>query len=273
MTQPILTVSHVTKNFPVRTGLFNHGLVRAVDDISVSEEPGQAMALVGESGSGKTTVAKLALKLESPTSGVIHFDRINLMAMSAAALKSYRRQVQAVFQNPYSSLNPRLPVKMLIGEPILAHEFISRAELSRRVGSILELVGLPQNAAGLYPYEFSGGQRQRIAIGRALALRPKLIVLDEPTSALDVSMRAQILNPVGGYPGGIRANLSLDRSRSRAGWALLHDCGSHVFGKSGGDGKCGASVLAATTSIHAGSFGIGPSPRSGSLPRRPGDQR
>jgi oligopeptide/dipeptide ABC transporter ATP-binding protein len=194
MTQPILTVSHVTKIFSVRTGLFNHGLVRAVDDVSFSVEPGQTMALVGESGSGKTTVARLALRLESPTSGMIHFDGINLMMMDAAALKSYRRQVQAVFQNPYSSLNPRLPVKMLIGEPILAHESVSRAELSRRVGSILELVGLPQNAAGLYSHEFSGGQRQRIAIGRALALRPRLIVLDEPTSALDVSMRAQILN-------------------------------------------------------------------------------
>jgi oligopeptide/dipeptide ABC transporter ATP-binding protein len=194
MTQPILTLSHVTKNFPVRTGLFNHGLVRAVDDVSFSVGPGQTMALVGESGSGKTTVAKLALKLENPTSGVIHFDGINLTMMDRATLKSYRRQVQAVFQNPYSSLNPRLPVRMLIGEPILAHESLSRVELSRRVGSILELVGLPQTAAGLYPHEFSGGQRQRIAIGRALALRPKLIVLDEPTSALDVSMRAQILN-------------------------------------------------------------------------------
>jgi oligopeptide/dipeptide ABC transporter ATP-binding protein len=192
--KPILTFSHVIKDYSVRTGFLRRDRLRAVEDVSFSIEPGQTMALGGESGSGKTTVAKLALNLEHPTSGTVFFDGADLLQMGTAGIRAYRKQVQAVFQNPYSSLNPRLRVDMLIGEPILAHESISRADLRQRVGRILELVGLPARAAGLYPHEFSGGQRQRIAIGRALALHPKLIILDEPTSALDVSMRAQIVN-------------------------------------------------------------------------------
>ena len=152
------------------------------------------MALVGESGCGKTTIAKLVLLLEHPTGGSIQFEGQDVTALRGASLKAYRRQVQAVFQDPYASLNPRLLVGGIIAEPILAHERPGRAALRRRVEEVLDVVGLPASAASLYPHEFSGGQRQRIAIARALALRPRLLVLDEPVSALDVSIRAQVLN-------------------------------------------------------------------------------
>ena len=172
----------------------HYGAVKAVDGVSLTVPEGQTLALVGESGCGKTTLAKLILMLEQPTGGRILFDGRDLAQMSRAELKGYRRQVQAVFQDPYASLNPRLRVSGIIAEPILAHEQPDRASLKRRIDELLDHVGLPASAASLFPHEFSGGQRQRIAIARALALRPRLMVLDEPVSALDVSIRAQVLN-------------------------------------------------------------------------------
>ncbi len=194
MTQAILEVDRLSKVFSVPHGLVARAAVRAVDDVSFSIAPGQTLAIVGESGSGKTTVSKLILGLEQPTSGQIRFEGHDIQNMDRAAHKHYRRQVQAVFQNPYESLNPRLRVRTIIGEPVMAHERVSAAELDKRVAQALEVVGLPASAAQLFPHEFSGGQRQRIAIARALVLRPRLLVLDEPISALDVSIRAQILN-------------------------------------------------------------------------------
>ncbi len=191
----LLQLEGVTKHFPVGGGLRGPRLwVRAVEDLSLSIAPGETYALVGESGSGKTTVARLALLLEAPTRGVVRFEGKNLARLTTAEHRAYRRQVQAVFQDPYASLNPRLKVGAIVSEPMLAHHTARGAELKRKVGELLELVGLPPAAAQLYPHEFSGGQRQRIAIARALALRPRLLVLDEPVSALDVSIRAQILN-------------------------------------------------------------------------------
>jgi oligopeptide/dipeptide ABC transporter ATP-binding protein len=187
---PLLDVRNLTKLFPVRGG----GAVRAVENISFTIGRGETFALVGESGCGKTTVTKLVLGLEKPTSGAILFDGVDLAAASAAAWRSYRRQVQAVFQDPYSSLNPRLRVHTIIAEPLMAHGIGDRASRRQRVAELLDVVGLPAGAATLYPHEFSGGQRQRIAIARALALKPSFMVLDEPISALDVSIRAQILN-------------------------------------------------------------------------------
>ncbi len=191
----LLEVRDLKKHFRVSSGLLRtSGAVRAVDGVSFSVDAGETFALVGESGCGKTTIAKMVLMLERPTAGAILFEGKDLARMSGAELKAYRRHVQAVFQDPYASLNPRLRVRTIIAEPILAHERPERAALRRRVEEVLDVVGLPAAAADLFPHEFSGGQRQRVAIARALAVNPRCIVLDEPISALDVSIRAQVLN-------------------------------------------------------------------------------
>jgi oligopeptide/dipeptide ABC transporter ATP-binding protein len=193
----LLEVQDLTKHSPARQA-GGKGLVRAVDGVSFCLEAGRTFALVGESGCGKTTIAKLLLLLERPTHGRILFDGRDVLALGRQGVHAYRRQVQAVFQDPSSSLNPRLRISTVLAEPIIAHEgwgvLRDRAALRRRMAELLDIVGLPASAMDYYPHEFSGGQRQRIAVARALALRPRLLVLDEPTSALDVSIRAQIVN-------------------------------------------------------------------------------
>ena len=193
---PLLEARDLVKHFPVRRGLLGGPpkAVRAVDNVSFVIEPGATLGLVGESGCGKTTTAKLVLLLERPTGGEIRFDGVSLAALDAEGLRRYRHSVQAVFQDPYASLNPRMRVGAIIAEPLVTNERLSRADIAARLRKVLDLVGLPARAAELFPHEFSGGQRQRIAIARALTLSPRLIVLDEPVSALDVSIRAQILN-------------------------------------------------------------------------------
>ena len=169
------------------------GVVKAVDGVTLVIDKGETFALVGESGCGKSTLAKLILRLLPLAGGRITFDGEDIGKLAGRRAKRYRARVQAVFQDPYSSLNPRLKVKTILAEPLLAHG-VSRRAAAARSDRVLALVGLPASAAGLYPHEFSGGQRQRIAIARALVLEPELVVLDEPISALDVSIRAQILN-------------------------------------------------------------------------------
>jgi oligopeptide/dipeptide ABC transporter ATP-binding protein len=193
---PLVEVTNLIKHFPVRRGALGWGraLVRAVDAISFSIDAGTTLGLVGESGCGKTTTSKLILGLERPTAGAIRFDGQDVLALGRDAERRYRRSVQAVFQDPYGSLDPRMRVGAIVAEPLVINTEMSAAQRRRRVSELLELVGLPERAASLYPHEFSGGQRQRVAIARSLALEPKLIVLDEPVSALDVSIRAQILN-------------------------------------------------------------------------------
>jgi len=196
MAAPVVEAEGLVKHFPVKRGVLSRqvGLVRAVDDVSFAVEPGRTLGLVGESGCGKTTTAKLVLRLEEPTGGVMRFEGQDLQSLGARGLATYRRSVQAVFQDPYASLSPRMRVGAIVVEPLVTNEPLTAAETRARVARLLELVGLPERAADLFPHEFSGGQRQRIAIARALALSPKLVVLDEPVSALDVSIRAQILN-------------------------------------------------------------------------------
>jgi oligopeptide/dipeptide ABC transporter ATP-binding protein len=198
MAEPLLELSHVVKRFPVTRGVVFRrevAAVRAVDDISFAIAPGETMGLVGETGCGKTTAAKLTVRLIEPTSGAIRFEGDDVTAVRGAALKSLRRQVQIVFQDPYSSLNPRRTVGSIIAEPLIIHETAAGpGERRARVRELMDQVGLSPEHYNRYPHQFSGGQRQRIGIARALALNPRLIVLDEPVSALDVSIQAQVIN-------------------------------------------------------------------------------
>jgi oligopeptide/dipeptide ABC transporter ATP-binding protein len=198
VTNPLLQVEDLVKVFPVTRGAILRravGLVRAVDGVSFAIREGETLGLVGESGSGKTTVARCVLRLVEPSSGRIRFDGEDMTACDAKRLRRFRGDVQIVFQDPYGSLNPRMSIADLVGEPLRFHGLArGRRAVRARVGELLELVGLSAEHAGRYPHAFSGGQRQRIAIARALAAEPKLLILDEPVSALDVSIQAQILN-------------------------------------------------------------------------------
>src|SRR5947207_2334712 len=187
----------LTKHFPAATRFLpgkTRGWIKAVDGVSVQVAAGETLGIVGESGSGKSTLAKLFLLLAQPTAGSLRFDGQEVSTFTKADLARYRRSVQAVFQDPYSSLNPRMRVANIVAEPLPPESSANRAAVREQVAHALELVGLSPASAALYPHEFSGGQRQRIAIARALVTYPRLIILDEPVSALDVSIRAQILN-------------------------------------------------------------------------------
>jgi oligopeptide/dipeptide ABC transporter ATP-binding protein len=192
----ILEVQGLRKYFPVGSGFLSRSkaMLKAVDGISFQIEPGKTYGLVGESGCGKSTTAKVILQLEEPTDGVFFFEGMDATALSREDTRYYKSSVQAVFQDPWASLNPRMRVGSIIGEPLEVNSTMTKNEIRTRVGGLLEEVGLQQYQANLFPHEFSGGQRQRIGVARALALNPKLIILDEPVSALDVSIRAQIMN-------------------------------------------------------------------------------
>jgi len=193
---PLLEVKHLKKHFPIKGGVFSKtiGYVYAVDDINFTLEKGETLGLVGESGCGKSTTGRTILRLIEPTDGTISFEGQDITHLDKGAMRALRREMQIIFQDPYASLNPRMTVGSIIGEPLEIHKIAKGSEKEERVAALLQKVGLRAEDMRKYPHEFSGGQRQRIGIARALALNPKLIVCDEPVSALDVSIQAQVIN-------------------------------------------------------------------------------
>ena len=193
---PLIQVKDLKKYYPVKTGIIPHvtDYVKAVDGVSFSIYEGEILGLVGESGCGKTTTGKLLTGLEKPTEGAILYRGMDILDWTAKEQKKYRTKIQMIFQDPYSSLNPRKHIYEILAAPMLYHGISDKQTVEKDVKELLEMVGMPQSALGRYPHEFSGGQRQRIGIARALSLKPEFIVCDEPVSALDVSVQAQILN-------------------------------------------------------------------------------
>ena len=195
-TQPLLAARGLVKHYPIKGGVMLKEIaaVKAVDDVSLEIHPGETLGLVGESGCGKSTFGRAILRLEEPTAGEVIFDGENILAYDAEQLRALRKKMQIIFQDPFSSLNPRKPVASIVGEPLLVHGMKKRKAREARVLELLRVVGLRQEHMRRYPHMFSGGQRQRIGVARALALNPKLVVCDEAVSALDVSIQAQVLN-------------------------------------------------------------------------------
>jgi oligopeptide transport system ATP-binding protein len=193
---PLIDARNIVKHYPIVGGVLmkQTGSVKAVDGVSLTIGEGETLGLVGESGCGKTTFGRAILRLEEPTSGEIFFQGKNILACSRNQMQALRREMQIIFQDPFSSLNPRKTVGQIIGEPLLVHGVKCRQERDRRVLELLEVVGLRKEQMRRYPHQFSGGQRQRIGVARALALKPKLVVCDEAVSALDVSIQAQVIN-------------------------------------------------------------------------------
>jgi len=192
----LLQVEDLTMHFPIYRGVFQRqvGAVRAVDGVSFDVMRGETLGLVGESGCGKSTTGRAILQLYKPTAGNVHFEGMDLVKLKGEELRQMRRKMQMIFQDPYASLNPRMTVGQLVGEPLMVHNVATGAEISERVAHLLELVNMNPAFATRYPHEFSGGQRQRIGVARALALQPSFIICDEPISALDVSIQAQVVN-------------------------------------------------------------------------------
>jgi oligopeptide/dipeptide ABC transporter ATP-binding protein len=195
-TAPVLEVVDLKKHFPIRRGLLQHigGYVYAVDGVSFAIAPGETLGLVGESGCGKSTVGRTLLRLTEPTAGSVKIDGRDITVLSKAELRPFRRQMQIIFQDPFSSLDPRMSAGSIVGEPLGIHGIASGEARRARVAALFERVGLRKAQMASFPHQFSGGQRQRLGIARALALEPRLIIADEPVSALDVSIQAQVLN-------------------------------------------------------------------------------
>ncbi|MDF2791240.1 MAG: dipeptide transporter ATP-binding protein [Neobacillus sp.] len=194
--EPLITVDGLKTYYPIKKGILSRtvGHIKAVDGVSFSIFEGETLGLVGESGCGKSTIGRSIVRLENPTEGKIFFQGDDITGLSNKQMSDYRSNLQIIFQDPFSSLNPRKRIKDIIAEPLKVHHIVPPKDIQKRVDELLDMVGLPKHYKNRYPHEFSGGQRQRIGIARALSLNPKLIVCDEPVSALDVSIQAQVLN-------------------------------------------------------------------------------
>lgn len=193
---PLIQVDHLKKYYPIKGGIITHvtGNIHAVDDVSFSITEGETLGLVGESGCGKSTIGRQLVGLETPTEGKIYYQGSDISALKSREMHQIRTQLQMVFQDPYSSLNPRKHIYEILSQPMLYHHISTKATIEKDLERLLDMVGLPKHVLGRYPHEFSGGQRQRIGIAKALSLNPKFIVCDEPVSALDVSIQAQVVN-------------------------------------------------------------------------------
>src|SRR5512143_4024483 len=196
VTDTLLEVDDLKMHFPIYRGVFQRqvGAVRAVDGISFNVKRGETLGLVGEAGCGKSTTGRTILQLYRPTAGNVHFEGVDLVKLKGEDLRKMRRKMQMIFQDPYASLNPRMTVEQIVGEPLMVHNVATGKEIHERVEHLLDVVRLNPSFATRYPHEFSGGQRQRLGVARALALQPSFIICDEPISALDVSIQAQIIN-------------------------------------------------------------------------------
>ena len=251
----ILRAENLVKYYPIKAGVLRRtvGQVKALDGVSFDLHEGETLGIVGESGCGKSTLGRMLMRLEEPTSGKLTFDGVDVYSQKGLPMRKLRRDIQIVFQDPYTSLNPRKTVGDIIGEPFEIHtDVVPKGGRRKRVEELLDLVGLNPEHINRYPHQFSGGQRQRIGIARGVALNPKVIICDEPVSALDVSVQAQVVNLLGEAAGRARARVRLHRARPVGGPAHLRPGRRDVPRQDGGARRRGPDLLPAHPPVHPG---------------------